>query len=137
MSSGSRLGGWSWGSASVTASELPTVTLILPTCNQVASVERLLGTVLAQNYPADPLQVLVVDGMSDDGAMDNLTRMLADCPNACRLNNPRRIAPTAMDIGLDRAAGDVVVRVDGYNLIAPDHVMHGVKALDDRTEACA
>ena len=132
MSSGLRAGGSSSESASVTGSELPTVTVILPIRNEVSFVERSVGTVLARNYPADPLQVLVVDSMSDDGTMDNLTRMLADCPNACRLNNPRRIAPTAMDIGLDRAAGDVLDRIDDYTVITPDRVVRRVKALDGR-----
>jgi succinoglycan biosynthesis protein ExoA len=46
------------------------------------------------------------------------------------LDNPERIAPTALNLGIRAAHGDIVVRVDGHTVIAQDYVRRCVKALD-------
>ena len=42
----------------------PTVSVIMPVRNEAAYIERSLGSVLAQDYPVDRLEILVVDGLS-------------------------------------------------------------------------
>ena len=42
----------------------PFVTVILPVRNEADFIERSLGAVLAQDYPAERMEVLVVDGGS-------------------------------------------------------------------------
>ena len=64
------------------------VTIIMPIHNEAAFIERSLGAVLAQDYPADLLEVLVVDGISDDGTREIVQRMLDGNPNARMLDNP-------------------------------------------------
>ena len=75
------------------------VTIIMPIRNEAAFIERSLGAVLAQDYPADLLEVLVVDGMSDDGTREIVVQMIESRPNARLLDNPKRIVPPAMNIG--------------------------------------
>jgi glycosyltransferase involved in cell wall biosynthesis len=50
------------------------------------------------------------------------------------LDNEREIVPTALNIGLSEAKGDVIIRVDGHCEIAPDYVKRCVELLR-RTEA--
>ena len=115
---------------------LPSVTLIMPIRNEAAFIERSLGAVLAQDYPAELLEVLVVDGMSDDGTRDIVAQMLEDRPSSRLLDNPRRIVPTAMNIGLEDASGDVIVRVDGHAVVEPDFVSQCIQALDETGADC-
>jgi succinoglycan biosynthesis protein ExoA len=103
-------------------SELPLVTVIIPIRNEAAFIERSLGAVLSQEYPADRLEVLVVDGASDDGTRTIVQRMLAGRPSARLLDNPARIVPPALNIGLAEARGELIVRVDGHTILAPDYV---------------
>ena len=42
---------------------LPLVSVIMPVRNEAAYISRSLGAVLAQDYPADCLEILVVDGL--------------------------------------------------------------------------
>ncbi len=49
--------------------ELPLVTVIMPIRNEVDFIERSLGAVLKQDYPPDKIEVLIADGMSDDGTV--------------------------------------------------------------------
>ena len=49
-------------------SDWPPVSVVIPMRNEAASIGALLDGVLAQDYPPDRIEVLVVDGDSSDGA---------------------------------------------------------------------
>ena len=119
-----------------TDGQCPTVTVIMPVRNEASFIERSLGAVLAQDYPADRLEVLVVDGMSDDGTREIVRRMLAGRPNARLLDNPRRIVSTALNLGLAEADGEVIVLVGGHTLMIPDYVRRCAEALAETGADC-
>ncbi|MGQ9518414.1 MAG: glycosyltransferase, partial [Anaerolineae bacterium] len=76
--------------------EFPMVSVIMPVRNEAGFIRRSLGAVLAQDYPHDRMEVLVVDGMSDDGTRQ-IVREMADgrtAPSIRLLDNPARIVPT-------------------------------------------
>lgn len=103
----------------------PLVTLILPIRNESAYIERCLRAILAQDYPG-PMEILIADGMSTDDTRDRIHSLLA---SATILDNPAGIVPTGMNIALRRAKGEVIIRVDGHCVIAPDYVGNCVKHL--------
>lgn len=101
----------------------------MPVRNEAAYIERSLGAVLAQNYPAECMEILVIDGMSTDGTREYVGAAQARHPNLRLIDNPRGIVPPALNIGLGRARGEVIVRVDGHCEIAPDYVRRCVEHL--------
>jgi GT2 family glycosyltransferase len=115
----------------------PLVTVIVPVRNEERYIERCLYSVAAQDYARDRIEVLVVDGRSDDRTREIVTRFAAESTLDVRLiDNPaRRVAP-AMNIGLRAATGDVIVRVDGHAALAPDYVRRAVAALDASGADC-
>jgi succinoglycan biosynthesis protein ExoA len=108
---------------------LPLVSVIMPIRNEVEHVERCLDAVLAQDYPADCLDVVVLDGMSEDRTREIVSGYVQGYPNVRLLDNPQRIVSTALNIGIRAAKGDILIRVDGHTTIAPDYVRQCVAAL--------
>jgi succinoglycan biosynthesis protein ExoA len=118
----------------------------MPIHNEAQHIERSLSAVLAQDYPLDHLEVLVVDGMSTDGTRYIVANLEIRNPkrrpepvegSAIRiLDNPARIVPTALNIGLQHARGDVIIRVDGHCEIAPDYVRRCVEVLQEIGADC-
>ncbi len=108
---------------------LPLVSVIMPVRDEAAYIERSLGSVLAQDYPADRLEILVVDGMSHDGTREYVAAAQAARSNLRLLDNPRGIVPPGLNIGIAQARGDIIVRVDGHCEIAPDYVRRCVEHL--------
>jgi succinoglycan biosynthesis protein ExoA len=102
----------------------PDVTVIIPTYREQRDIEACLAAIARQTSPRI-VEVLVVDGRSDDR-----TRELALAAGATVLDNPHRIQAAALNIGLEAAKGDVVVRVDGHCLIADDYVERCLEALE-------
>ncbi|MEM9553856.1 MAG: glycosyltransferase family 2 protein [Acidobacteriota bacterium] len=108
----------------------PLVSVVMPVRNEADFIARSLGAVLAQRWPADRLEVLVVDGRSTDGTRERVEAIAATTDVAMRLlDNPGRTAPCALNVGIAAARGDIIVRVDGHCEIGPDYVAHGVRHL--------
>lgn len=109
----------------------PFVSVIMPIRNEADFIARSLGAVLAQDYPADRLEVLIADGMSTDGTRAIIAAIAADRPRipVTIIDNPGHIVPTGFNAALARARGDVIVRVDGHCEIAPNYVSRCVRHL--------
>jgi cellulose synthase/poly-beta-1,6-N-acetylglucosamine synthase-like glycosyltransferase len=116
----------------------PFVTVILPIRNEAKHIERCLEAVLAQDYPAERMEIFAVDGMSDDGTRAIVARILGNIEHirVRMLDNPGRIVPTAMNLAIGQARGDVIIRIDGHTIIAPDYVRACVEALQASDAAC-
>jgi len=104
----------------------------MPIRNEADFIARSLGAVLAQDYPADRLEVLIADGMSTDDTRAIVQQLAARHPHiqVRLIDNPGKIVPTGFNAALAQARGDVIVRVDGHTVIAPDYVRECVAVLE-------
>ncbi len=107
----------------------PLVSVIIPMRNEADWLDRCLGTVLAQDYPSARLEILVVDGMSDDGTYERLCERAVAEPRLRVLRNPDLIVPTGLNLAIRGARGDIIARVDAHTEIAPDYLRTGVELL--------
>ncbi len=111
----------------------PLVSILMPIRNERDFIERSLGAVLAQDYPTDRLEILVVDGMSTDGTRQYIETVAADRPDLSirLLDNPQKIVATALNIGTREARGEILLRVDGHCEIEGNHVQRCVELLSE------
>jgi len=77
------------------------------------------------------MEILIADGMSTDNTRDIISQYQRKHANIILLDNPGRIVPTGMNIALKQAQGDIVIRVDGHCIIAPDYVRKCVEHLEN------
>jgi len=109
--------------------EWPLVSVVIPMRNEASSITTLLDGVLAQDYPRERLEVLVVDGDSEDDSAAVVEAYAARDARVRLLRNPRRIVPTALNIAIHAASGSIICRIDGHTRIATDYVRVGVETL--------
>ncbi len=110
---------------------VPQVTIVVPCRNEERYLVECLDSILACDYPADRLEVLVVDGMSDDGTRAVLGEYAARHPIVRMIDNPRRITPVALNLAIRAARGDVIVRMDAHVVYPKNYVSRLVAALDE------
>lgn len=113
----------------------PFVSVVSPVYNEAAYIEGMLGSLFANDLPADRYEVLVVDGMSDDGTREAVRRLMREHPNLRLLDNPDKTVPYAMNAGIRAARGDVIVRVDGHAEVAPSFLRSLLEELEAHPEA--
>jgi cellulose synthase/poly-beta-1,6-N-acetylglucosamine synthase-like glycosyltransferase len=107
----------------------PTVTVIMPIRNERAWIQRSLGAVLAQQYPMTSVEILIADGMSDDGTRQELEKVAGGLPNVRVIENSGSIVASGFNSCLRQAAGDIIVRIDGHTVVAPDYIRSCVEEL--------
>lgn len=99
-------------------------------------MERSLGSVVAQDYPSDRMEILIADGLSQDGTPDVISQFQQKHRNIRTVDNPRRIVATGLNAALRQAKGEVIVRVDGHCEIASDYLRRCIgHLLNDGVEA--
>lgn len=108
----------------------PFVSIVMPVRNEGGYIQRSLPAVLAQDYPQERMEILVVDGMSGDGTREYIYDQQRHIPNLYLLDNPAYIVPVGLNIAIAKAKGEIVVRVDGHCVIAPDYVRRCVEYLE-------
>jgi succinoglycan biosynthesis protein ExoA len=108
---------------------LPRLSIIIPMRNEREWIDRCLGAILRQDYPPELMEILVVDGMSDDGSYQHLLALSEHEPRLRVLRNPRKIVPSSLNLAIREARGDVIVRVDAHTEIAPDYLRVGAELL--------
>jgi succinoglycan biosynthesis protein ExoA len=106
----------------------PYISVIMAVRNEASHIARTLDAVLRQDYPAAAMEILVADGESDDATLEIIRRL--DTDGRIRiLTNPGRIQSAGLNLAIQQARGDIIVRVDGHTIIAPDYVRQCVQAL--------
>jgi glycosyltransferase involved in cell wall biosynthesis len=115
----------------------PFVSVVMPIRNEANFLDRSLGSVLAQDYPRDRFEIIVADGMSDDGTRELVERLRKDHAHLILVDNTGRIVPTGLNAGIACARGDVVIRIDGHAEVAPDFIRQNVALLEEHPDAWA
>jgi len=105
------------------------VTVLMPVRNEAAFISRSLTAVLAQDYPPDQMEVIVVDGMSADETREIVQSFGGQYPNVRVIDNAERIVSTGLNKAIEQAKGEILVRVDGHTEVAPDYVRQCVSEL--------
>ena len=114
--------------ATLSDSTGPRVTVVIPVRNERAAIGACLDSVTAQTER--DMQIIVVDGDSDDGTPDYvLERSRAD-PRIELLHNPQRTVPYAMNVALAATQAPWLVRVDAHAEVPPGYVARAVELLE-------
>jgi succinoglycan biosynthesis protein ExoA len=105
------------------------ITIIVPCRNEAACIAEVLDSILAQDLAGIDWEVIVADGMSDDGTRAILDRYGAREPRIRILDNPARAVPAGLNKAIRDAAGEIILRMDAHTAYAPDYVRRCLDAL--------
>ena len=115
----------------MTEPTFPRVTVIVPCRNEARYIRACLDSILATAYPPDRLEVLVVDGQSSDGTANIVREYAAQHSLVRLLDNPRRVVPTALNLGIQAASGEIIARMDAHVVYPPEYLPRLVQGLQE------
>jgi len=108
----------------------PFVSLVIPMRNEGDHIRPCLEAALAQDYPAERMEILVVDGCSTDRSREVVAHYAQRHPHLRLLDNPRRTTPAALNVGIQAARGKYIARIDAHTVVATDYVRQCVALLE-------
>ncbi len=108
----------------------PKVSIITPSYNQGAFLEAALRSMLEQTYT--PVEVIVMDGGSNDASVDILRRYAARL--AYWESTPDHGQAHAINKGLQRATGDILGWLNSDDVLLPDTVERAVQIFQARPD---
>jgi len=115
------------------SSQTPQVSVLIPCRNEAKDIEHCLHSIYGFASPGR-FEVIVIDGMSNDGTRGILSRLQKDHPDLIVLDNPLQTVPHGMNMGIQRAQGEYVVRAD-VRCIHPESYLCDLIELSKRTGA--
>ncbi len=98
------------------------ITAIVPCRNEAEYIERTIISILLQKNLAGELEVLAIDGESEDGTKIILERLKATDHRLKIISNPMKITPVAMNIGINAARGKYVAIMGAHTVYDPNYL---------------
>jgi glycosyltransferase involved in cell wall biosynthesis len=108
----------------------PFVSVVIPAYNRASFVRECLAPLLAQTYPRDRYEIILVDDGSTDGLADTAREFVGAWPGQFSvLQKPNGGPASARNAGIRASRADIVAFTDSDCVAAPDWLEHLVRAL--------
>ncbi len=109
--------------------ECDKVSVIIPVLNEEKYVKNCLESILAQDYPQNHLEVILVDGNSEDKTIDIIKEYTEKYSFIKLLANEKKTVQHALNIGIKNATGKYIVRMDAHASYANDYISKSIEYL--------
>ncbi|MDI6756985.1 MAG: glycosyltransferase [Endomicrobiia bacterium] len=117
--------------------ELPGVTVIIPVHNEEKLMGRKLDNIADTDYPKDKLDVIVADGLSDDGTEQIVRQKAAALPFIRFEQTGERGKIPQINRALEKAKNDIVINTDVDGVLEKSTVRRIAAALSSGKTAVA
>ena len=102
------------------------VSIIVPVKNGEKIIEKLIAALLAQDYPKDHIQIIIVD----NGSLDHTTEIIRKYPVILEHENKLASSYAARNKGLSIANGEIIAFTDADCVPEKNWISEGARALN-------
>lgn len=111
---------------------LDTVTIVIPMYNEEKYIEGLVDSILNQDYDKEKIEVIFIDGKSEDKTVEKLKSALeGKVLKYILMYNPERITPKSVNMGIKSAKNDIIIRLDAHSKYPNNYVSKCVYYLNN------
>lgn len=116
------------------SSELPFVSVVIPTYNMKALLRDAVESVCRQSYPKDRYEIIVVDNSSTDGTETMMPALIKGSPCVISYYRKENEGPGASrNLGIAKAKGSIVAFTDSDCVADRDWLSSGMSAMGEGT----
>ena len=106
-------------------SALPFASVIIPVFNDSARLKECLNKLMAQDYPRDRFEIIVVD----NGSRNPPLEIQSEFENCCLLHESKPGSYAARNLGVQHSKGEILAFTDSDCLPCPQWLSSGVEKL--------
>ncbi len=104
--------------------------ILIPTLNEELYIEDCLLSLVEKNDLINYCEILIIDGGSDDKTIEILESLQTKYSNIHILHNPKKITPSALNIGINASKGKYIIRLDAHAEYCKHYIDKTIKYLD-------
>jgi len=116
--------------------EFPKVSVIIPARNEEKFIEECIRSLMNTSYPEEKIEILVVDGVSEDGTRSVIEKMMEKNKCVKLIENLKKRKSPGLNIGIKHAAGDVILIADAHSTYPKDYILKNVQNLLNSDAHC-
>ncbi len=90
------------------------ISVICPIRNEEQFIGKFLNSIILQDYPVNDMEILLVDGMSTDKTRAIVKDFVRSYSFMRLIDNTMQTVSYAMNEGIRKASGDVIIRLDAH-----------------------
>lgn len=113
----------------------PEISVIVPIRNEEAHIASTLRQLLDQEQDGIDVEILVADGRSTDRTREIVSEMATENSQIRLFDNPIKLSSGARNVGVQQAAGQYLLIIDGHCEIPSRTYFKNLKAAFERTGA--
>ncbi len=98
------------------------ISIIIPIYNEEKYIQSCVNSVLLQDYPHDFIEILFIDGISTDNTREIIKDFAAKYKFVRLIDNPDKIVPHAINIGIKASVGDIIIRIDAHCVYPANYI---------------
>ncbi|MEP7128554.1 MAG: glycosyltransferase family 2 protein [Chitinophagales bacterium] len=110
------------------------VSVVIPCRNEKDFIEACIQSIVDADYPEELLEIIVCDGLSDDGTIDILEKLKIKIPILQIVTNQKKITPVARNLGIQNSTGDYILIFDAHAEMAANYILENATILDQQTD---
>lgn len=98
------------------------VSVIMPIRNEKDHIRESLESLLNQDFAVELVQIICVDGMSDDGTRDIISEYSRLHKRVLFIDNSKKATACALNLGIRCSEGEYIIRVDAHSKYPYDYI---------------
>jgi len=106
------------------------VTIITPCRNEINFIESFLDNISKQDLYNIDLELIVADGLSDDGTVELLRGKIYKKFKLIVIDNPERTTPCALNYCIRASSNDIIIRMDVHTEYSLDYISQCITVLN-------
>lgn len=115
-------------------SNLKKVSVVVPVRNEEKYISKCITSILSQDYPKELLELIFVDGDSEDNTVEIIKSYVGNDDLIRILDNKKKFVQYALNIGINAAIGEYIVRMDAHSEYEDNYISKCVEYLN-KTDA--
>lgn len=105
------------------------VSIIIACRNEEKFIAECLDSLIANDYPKDKMEILIIDGASKDKTKEIVQKYIERYSFIKVFDNPQRITPISLNIGIKNSQGEFIVILGAHAYYNKDYISKSVKRL--------
>lgn len=90
------------------------VAIVIPTLNEERFISRCLNSIIKQTYEFEKMDVMIIDGGSNDKTKDIVAKYQKSHQNIRFIENKKKIQSVAFNIGFKKSTAPYIIRLDAH-----------------------